>query len=53
MSLTIYINLCIGGSVGGAVVLLAALAAAFLFWRRRKGNSRRGPGLNTGTEYIR
>jgi hypothetical protein len=43
----------IGGVVGGIAALLLLAAFAFFCWRRRKGNTRQGPGVNTAPSYIK
>ncbi|KND93202.1 hypothetical protein TOPH_02452, partial [Tolypocladium ophioglossoides CBS 100239] len=42
----------VGGTVGGLAFLVALVTLGFFLWRRRKGNTRRGPGPNQNTEYI-
>ena len=42
----------VGGTVGGVIALIAILAVLFWLWRRRRGNSRQGPGLDQETRYV-
>ncbi|KAI0160292.1 hypothetical protein GGR57DRAFT_499704 [Xylariaceae sp. FL1272] len=45
----------VGGTIGGAAALLLLAAALFFCWRRRSGNSRKGPGPSPAaapTQYI-
>ncbi|UNI13414.1 hypothetical protein JDV02_000162 [Purpureocillium takamizusanense] len=42
----------VGGTVGGVAFLVALVALGILLWRRRRGNTRRGPGPTQDTKYI-
>ncbi|EFY98180.1 hypothetical protein X797_005073 [Metarhizium robertsii] len=43
----------IGGAVGGVAAVFAIATLAFLLWRRKSSNVRRGPGNEKDNRYIR
>ncbi|KAI6785254.1 uncharacterized protein J7T54_006896 [Emericellopsis cladophorae] len=43
----------IGGTLGGVAFVAMVVVLALYLWRRRKGNSRQGPGQQGDTKYIR
>lgn len=43
----------VGGTIGGLAFLMAVAILGLYFWRRKKGNARQGPGLDSDTKYIR
>lgn len=47
------IGAIVGGTIGGVAFVAAGLVLGLFLWRRRKGNTRQGPGVNQDTKYIR
>lgn len=43
----------VGGTIGGIAFVAALLVLGLYLWRRKKGNTRQGPGVNQDTKYIR
>lgn len=43
----------VGGTLSGIAILIFLVAMGVYFWRRRQGNTRKGPGVKTNTQYIR
>ena len=43
----------IGGTISGVAILIALIAVAIYLIKRRKGNTRRGPGPGGNSQYIR
>ncbi|KAH7319870.1 hypothetical protein B0I35DRAFT_408616 [Stachybotrys elegans] len=43
----------VGGTVGAFAGILALVALGIFLWRRKNGNTRKGPGPKQGTEFIK
>lgn len=43
----------VGGTIGGVAGLVALVALGIFLWRRKKGNTRQGPGTDQESKYIR
>ena len=43
----------IGGTISGVAALVAVVAIGIWLWRRKKGNTRQGPGLQANSQYVR
>lgn len=42
----------VGGTISGVAALVAAVTLGIWCWRRKKGNQRQGPGLQSNPQYI-
>ena len=47
------IGAIVGGTIGGVAFVAALIVLGLYLWRRRKGNTRHGPGMNHDAKYIR